>query len=205
MLKIFCGRKKPYSFLRFSLEAHSSTFIVFDSKTMQPAADLIINEAASNSCKINNPWTVYFDTSYGRGNKFLIEWKNLQDWSKSNNPAIKYYSGTVQYSNTFKIDTVLSYMLLKFSEVHDIASVKINGIHCGTVWTNPYQLDISKAVKQGENKIEISVINTWHNKLIGDNLLPANQRVTSTTAPFRLAGKTLLPAGLIGKVTLSFN
>jgi len=54
----------------------------------------------------------------------------------------------------------------------------------------------------GENKIEIAVTNTWHNRLIGDNLLPAEERITWTTAPFRLKDKPLLPAGIIGNVKI---
>jgi hypothetical protein len=58
-------------------------------------------------------------------------------------------------------------------------------------------------LKQGENKLEIVVTNTWANRLIGDNDLPENKRIAWTTAPFRLAGKPLLPAGLFGPVVIS--
>lgn len=88
------------------------------------------------------------------------------------------------------------------SDLHDIATVKVNGIDCGTIWTKPYELDISKAVKEGVNTIEIAVTNTWHNRLIGDHLLPENKRITFTTAPFRLEGKALQPSGLVGDVTI---
>ena len=91
---------------------------------------------------------------------------------------------------------------LWIDSVYNIATVKINGINCGTLWTYPYVLDISKAVKSGENKIEIEVTNTWHNRLIGDNLLPPGKRITWTTAPFRLKDKPLLPAGIIGEIKL---
>jgi hypothetical protein len=37
--------------------------------------------------------------------------------------------------------------------LYDIATVKVNGIDCGTLWTPPYLLNISKAIKQGENKL----------------------------------------------------
>ncbi len=73
---------------------------------------------------------------------------------------------------------------------------------CGTLWTPPYSLDISRAVKTGENKIEIEVTNTWHNRLVGDALLPTEKRITWTTAPFRLKDKPLLPAGLVGNVKI---
>jgi hypothetical protein len=91
---------------------------------------------------------------------------------------------------------------MKFDSIFNIATVKINGINCGTIWTAPYELDITKAIKPGENKIEIEVTNTWHNRLIGDALLLPEKRTTWTTAPFRLKDKPLLPAGLIGNVTL---
>ena len=80
--------------------------------------------------------------------------------------------------------------------------MKVNGINCGTLWTPPYQIDITKALKSGKNTIEIEVANTWHNRLIGDNLLTPDKRLTWTTAPFRLKDKPLLPAGLVGEVKL---
>ena len=60
-------------------------------------------------------------------------------------------------------------------------------------------------MKAGKNEIKIEVSNTWHNRLIGDNLLPADKRVTWTTAPFRLKDKPLLPAGLVGEVKFIFK
>ena len=77
----------------------------------------------------------------------------------------------------------------------------VNGIDCGTAWTYPYRVDISKALKPGMNKIRIEVSNTWANRLIGDTL-SQEKRITWTNAPFRLAGKPLLPAGLTGPVRI---
>jgi hypothetical protein len=70
------------------------------------------------------------------------------------------------------------------------------------VWTAPYRVDITKALKRGINELNIEVTNTWANRLIGDERLPADKRITWTTAPYRLQGKPLLPAGLIGRVIL---
>ena len=86
--------------------------------------------------------------------------------------------------------------------MYNIATVKVNGVDCGTIWTPPYQLDISAVLKEGTNLIEIDVTNTWHNRLIADAQLPPHQRLTFTTAPFRLQGKPLQPAGLTGAVKL---
>ena len=72
------------------------------------------------------------------------------------------------------------------------------------VWTYPYHIDISKAVKNGDNKLVIKVTNTWANRLIGDHALPENKRITWTNAAYKLDGKPLLPAGLLGPVTLQY-
>ena len=82
-----------------------------------------------------------------------------------------------------------------------IAKVTVNGIEMGGAWTPPYQVDITKALKPGENKLEIKVVNTWMNRLIGDDKLPADQRKVSVTfGPDPKAG--LESSGLLGPVKI---
>jgi hypothetical protein len=133
-----------------------------------------------------------------------VVFDTLQSWTVNSNSSIRYYSGTAVYSKIFTLNKreQMRSVSIALDSVYDIATVKVNGINCGTLWTPPYNLDITKAVKQGENKIEIEVSNTWHNRLIGDNLLPLEKRITSTTAPFRLKDKPLQPAGITGVVKL---
>ncbi len=88
---------------------------------------------------------------------------------------------------------------MQFRDVANIATVKVNGIDCGTIWTAPHELDISKAERPGENKIEAAVTNTWANRLIGDERLP-KENVSPDYRTIQIAGKPLLPAGLIGDV-----
>jgi hypothetical protein len=91
---------------------------------------------------------------------------------------------------------------LDLGKIANIAEVSINGKDCGTLWTFPYKIDISEALKKGKNTIEIKVTNTWANRLIGDEKLPKEERLTWTTAPFRLQEGILLKAGLLGPVTI---
>ena len=45
-------------------------------------------------------------------------------------------------------------------------------------------------------------MNTWANRIIGDLKLPVEQRLTWTVKPHFTAKSALLPAGLVGPVTL---
>ncbi len=151
-------------------------------------------------------WSIKFNSASGGPAKPIIV-DNLETWEKFADSTIKYYSGTAVYSQSFTIDASRfnsqNRTTIQFDSIYNIATVKINGIDCGTLWTYPYTLDISKALKPGNNNIAIEVTNSWHNRLIGDNLFPGQNRITWTTAPYRMKDKPLLPAGLNGKVRLA--
>ena len=45
------------------------------------------------------------------------------------------------------------------------------------IWCAPWRIDISTALKKGENELEIKVANRWINRLLGDRQRPdANVR-----------------------------
>ncbi len=192
------------TFMRTWLVANQSVFIVFR-KTTKPVPNKLIS-AVYFPPEISSKWKLEFIEKSVSPNP-LIESKGLKSWTEYSDTSIKYYSGTAIYSKTFTIDKAKVPMqgYVEFDSIFNIATIKVNDIDCGTLWTVPYKLDISKALKQGENKIEISVTNTWHNRLIGDNLLPPEKRITWTTAPFRLKDKPLLPAGIIGEVKIQIR
>jgi hypothetical protein len=58
--------------------------------------------------------------------------------------------------------------------VNYLATVVVNGKKAGTLWTFPWRVDISSAIKAGDNKIEVAVTNVWANRLIGDEQEPAD-------------------------------
>jgi hypothetical protein len=99
--------------------------------------------------------------------------------------------------------------------------VFVNGKDCGTVWCAPWEADVSSAVREGENEIEIRYTNNWYNRLVGDCFLDAKDRVTASNLqysrvprtgrgwkqkPTRYSGMavsdTLQPSGLLGPVTI---
>jgi hypothetical protein len=77
----------------------------------------------------------------------------------------------------------------------------LNGKDLGVVWCHPWRVDITDAVKNGGNELEIEVVNLWPNRLIGDDKLPKDQRRTNTCVPIYYDNPhELLPSGLLGPV-----
>jgi len=181
-----------------------SYFYVFRNSSTNKRANNVSgsNEWSENDLSLK-PWKIQFDKKYG-GPEKPVETTELKSWTLFADSSVKYYSGTAVYSNTFEWneDSNQKTATVQLDSVYNIATVKVNGIDCGTLWASFFSLDITKALKKGTNTIEIEVANTWHNRLIGDNMLPQEKRITFTTAPFRLSGKPLLPAGIVGKVKL---
>jgi hypothetical protein len=104
----------------------------------------------------------------------------------------------VRYSTTFQCKKkAKGQAVLSFPNVKDIAHVWLNGQDCGIVWTAPYEVDITKALKKGKNKLEIEVVNTWHNALQGADNGKAPYEGIWTNAKYRTKGNQLLPAGLL--------
>ena len=91
-------------------------------------------------------------------------------------------------------------MIINLGGFTAMAKVTINGQYAGGIWTKPYQLDITKLIQEGENELQVEVVNTWVNRLIGDSKLPFDQRPTwCPVYPFK-PEDTLQPSGLFGPV-----
>lgn len=130
-----------------------------------------------------------------------IQRQELFDWSKEEDEQIRYYSGTVVYKTTFRWKSKVKeaqQVYLNLGKVCDLATVRVNGIDCGTIWTAPYRADITAALKKGVNELEIEVTNTWANALKGADEGKAPFDGIWTNAKYRKAENTLLPAGLLG-------
>jgi hypothetical protein len=157
--------------------------------------------ASISNISFKNAWSIRFDPSSG-GPVNEVKVDGFRSWTAHPMDSIRYYSGTATYVNHFDLNDLRSApTTLRLDKLHDLATVRVNGIECGTMWTPPFEIDIFKALRKGRNRIEIDVTNTWHNRLIYDELLPENKRITWTTAPFRLKGKPLLPAGITAAPT----
>lgn len=176
------------------LEAYESAFIVFRKRVSKVLSYHSNFPQPQVLQELKGPWLVKFDSTY--------TFNTLTDWSLHPDERIKNFSGTAYYSTTFSAAPGRERYYLNLGPVMVMAKVKLNGKDLGTLWTAPWKVDVTDALKKGENKLEVEVVNTWVNGLIGDSKLPANERkYWSNVNPYTPASK-YQPAGLTGPVKL---
>ena len=168
---------------------------------------------------LEGPWTVQFDKDWfyptagltGEAAEGKIVFEKLEDWSKRPEEAVKHFSGTAVYGKVFSFQpSVFSKdkrFYLDLGTFSETAKVTLNGKDLGVLWCAPKRVEITEALKAGENELKIEVVNNWPNRLIGDGKLPAEQRRTRTNIekynPLKTGEHTLLPSGLLGPVSIS--
>lgn len=154
--------------------------------------------------ELTGPWTVKFDPNWG-GPEFA-EFPALISWTERPEPGIKFYSGTATYAKTFewtsKVRSPKSEVWLDLGDVRELAEVRVNGQPCGIVWTPPFRVNVTGALKPGRNALEVDVVNFWPNRIIGDASLPPEQRRTKTNIRKLTKDTALMPSGLFGPVKL---
>jgi hypothetical protein len=199
--KIHSGRTE----IPVELEPGGSVFIVFSQLTTETEKNEGVNRTVTKVIQtLEEEWKVRFDHDAG-GPEDTITFKGLSDWSKHPDPSIRYFSGTAIYSKSFswkQSGDEQQRVWLDLGRVADVAVVRVNGMPCGTAWTSPFRIEMTGMLKDGINHIEIEVTNTWANRMIGDQDLPETEKISWTTAPYRLEGAPLQPSGLLGPVQI---
>jgi len=152
---------------------------------------------------LQGPWTVSFDPKWG--GPANAEFTTLQSWTTRPEDGIKYYSGTATYRKTFDLPAALqgahTRVALDLGEVKYAAQVRLNGKDLGPVWTKPFRVEITGAVKASGNVLEIDVANLWPNRIIGDSILPPERRYTHTNVVYT-KDTPLWKSGLLGPVRI---
>ena len=185
------------------LEAYESSFIVFRKDTDKAVSEGCNYPEKSVLATIDTPWTVAFQEKKG-GPEAPVTFDTLYDWTTSDDPRIKYFSGDATYTNSFKLKKLpQGEVYVDLGKVMVMAKVKVNGEYAGGVWTAPYRLNITNLLRKGVNTIEVEVVNCWRNRVIGEKeAIPANERFTFQTATYLNKDSELQPSGLLGPVEL---
>ena len=180
-----------------------SFFVIFREPAAEhPATATGNNLKFSPVEEITGAWTVHFDPKWGGPE--TAQFDSLISWTARPEPGIKFYSGTATYEKTFdwdnsKLEGQNSKLFLDLGDLRELAEIHLNGKNLGIVWSPPFRVDISGAIKSGENKLEIDVVNFWPNRIIGDANLPPEKRFTQTNIRNLKAGTPLMASGLLGR------
>lgn len=200
--------RKTESGIEVPLEfaANGSVFVVFRRPLDRPSVQRRPAPPAGPPIQIEGPWTVAFEP--GRGAPEKITLTQLSSWTAHSEPGVKYFAGTGRYTTTFNVpkEWKRPYQRaeLDLGRLWSIGEVWLNGKPLGIVWTAPFRVDCSDALREGANELTVEVTNTWYNRLIGDALLPLEKRMTKTNITASegrpWAKLTPLESGLFGPV-----
>ncbi len=183
-----------------------STFVVFRKPIRENAAGTATTNyprAEQIRLMLSGPWDVSFDPKWGGPKKVVFN--QLDDWTALPEPGIKYYSGTAVYRKKFDLTSIPAKdtpLLLDLGELHEVGSVRLNGRDLGTIWTKPARVNITGLLRKTGNDLEVTVVNLWPNRLIGDAGLPKESQLTTTNVHKFSSRSPLLPSGLIGPVRI---
>ncbi len=179
-----------------------TVFVVFQEPTTRSSFTLPA-EKETELATVHGPWSVAFQP--GRGAPASITMDKLIDWSTSDNPGVKYFSGAGTYTHTVQAPASWfrkgARIWLDLGEVKNLAVVTVNGKEVGETWHAPYRVDVTAALKPGANQLQIKVVNAWVNRLIGDQQPGATKYTFTDVKPYH-ADSPLLPSGLVGPVTV---
>lgn len=154
-----------------------------------------------NAIAVGGPWQVTFhDPDHAKNVSLDV----LSDWTEHTDDSIRHFSGKATYRTVFTIPetTPGKQLRLELGDVRGLATVRLNGRELGTLWTEPWQVDVTAAVERGENTLEIDVVNSWQNRLVGDAKLPQEMRSTFLMRQTVTGTLALQPSGLLGPVTV---
>ncbi|MDR2037678.1 MAG: glycosyl hydrolase [Bacteroidales bacterium] len=204
--------------IQLEFEPHESYFIIFRKEGIPSNGKNFVPKQLLKT--LDSKWEVSFDPAWGGPESTIFE--QLTDWTQHPDPGIRYYSGTAVYKQNFDLpEKNNGKIYLNLGKVKNMARVRINGKEAGTIWTTPWQVDITGMVRSKNNQLEIEVVNLWPNRLIGDEQLPDDGirngqwpdwitkgtprnsgRYTFSTYKHYHKDSPLLESGLMGPVTI---
>lgn len=195
------GYKASGKFMEVPLElaANGSVFVVFRGPARQAPP---VKPAARELLSLAGEWSVEFEKQ-GR-----VELPRLQSWTEHSDANIRYFAGTARYRKTFNAPAGVKgqRVSLDLGNLWAVGEAWLNGKPLGIVWTAPFRLDCTEALREGSNELAVEVTTNWYNRLIGDAGKPASERITRTNVTTS-GGKPWakldpLPSGLFGPVRL---
>ncbi|MCP4786353.1 MAG: hypothetical protein GY903_09830 [Fuerstiella sp.] len=158
--------------------------------------------------ELKQPWTVHFPANWGAPDSVSLD--RLASWTDHEHSGVRNFSGVARYETNF--DVPASWLAedrkihIDLGQLWAVGRVRLNNKPLGIVWKPPYRVDITAAAKQGRNRLEVEIANTWANRLVGDAGLPVDDRYCRTNITVTLGTPwkdvPLRESGLLGPVRL---
>ncbi|MGB0743243.1 MAG: glycosyl hydrolase [Opitutales bacterium] len=190
--------------IQLDLEDQGSRIIVFRDK---PVGKPFLAFEPKSSLAVEGPWQLAFEPA--RGAPELIRLDRLSSLSEHPDFGVRHFSGVATYRNRFDFSQQSGQrVFLDLGQVHALAVVSVNGQTIDTLWRAPFRLEITDQLAAGLNMLEIKVVNTWVNRLIGDKQVPKEEwicDIVPADPPWYKPKSKLLPSGLLGPVVLQID
>ncbi|PTX93859.1 hypothetical protein DB345_19990 [Spartobacteria bacterium LR76] len=164
----------------------TATSTKHESLSLKPAEGAVVtlDFPAPRILPLSAPWRLRFVQLDGQPQVTLAE---PASWTTLPEEKYRNYSGLVLYETSLDIPADFlkgaGRVMLDLGEVGKACRLAINGRNAGTLWRKPWQVSVERFLTPGANAISIEVVNTWYNRLMADQALPASERTTWTSWP----------------------
>jgi len=158
--------KEGHISLDVSLPPFGSELIAFGALRKSATAPVIRTETKRQNIG-EAGWTVDAkgDSESGIGIAEHVTMAKLTDWLDE--PTLRTFSGRATYVTNISVSAddlkSANRVLLDLGEVKDAAEVKINGVAAAALMVHPFTTDVRSLLHEGENKIEVTVVNSLTN------------------------------------------
>jgi len=177
------------------------------SYVLETAAGRTLRASASDvpaPFELKGSWSLSFPPKLGAPPAAIFD--HLMSWTDSPEFGVKYFSGTATYAKDFDFPAAdmgpNRRFYLDLGVVKNLADVTLNGKEQGILWKEPFRLDVTDALQPGQNHLEIKVTNLWPNRMIGDQLLAPEKRITWLEYKPYGSFDPLLLSGILGPVVI---
>jgi len=190
-------------FVDLDLERDDAVFVVLQGKAKKGSVHPGEKPVTEDVLPLSS-WDVHFVPAIDPEKAAGYRFDSLMAWNESEDSFLRFFSGTATYSTSFRLgpEQITTGVVLDLGRVFNMAHVYVNGKDLGLLWKEPYKTDISEALVEGDNSLEIKVTNSWGNRLIGDSALPEEERAAKTSWEFYSPDDPLPVSGLLGPVRL---
>jgi len=139
-----------------------------------------------------------------------IRTAKLDSWTKLGGEDAKVFAGTGRYTTEFDEPVgEADDWVLRLGRVCESARVKLNGQELGTLWCEPFEISVGKALRHGKNRLEIEVTNVAANRIADLDRRHVDWKsfheinfVNRNYKPFDASSWALRDSGLLGLVEL---